>query len=109
MDCVHHWKIETPNGAGSVGGGSTGSCIHCGESRQFRNSLPEWDKYRGRARGTGELSPQEKKLAKGTVISDATKVGAAFPRQAVPWSYPLEPGFWQFCCRFQNCQKRIAL
>ena len=57
MDCVHHWKIETPNGAGSVGGGSTGSCIHCGESRQFRNSSPDWfDKFRG--------SPQEKSLAK---------------------------------------------
>ena len=78
MDCVHHWKIETPNGAGSAG-----SCIRCGESRQFRNSLPDWDKYRGRARGTGELSPQEKKLAKGTAISDATKVGAAGTRSTV--------------------------
>ena len=83
MDCVHHWKIETPNGAGSAGSWSAGSCIRCGESRQFRNSLPEWDKYRGRARGTGELSPQEKKLAKGTAISDATKVGAAGTRSTV--------------------------
>ena len=49
MDCVHHWKIETPNG----GRWSAGSCIRCGESRQFRNSSPE-----------GE--PPEKSLAKGT-------------------------------------------
>ena len=33
MDCVHHWKIETPNGAGSAGSWSAGSCIRCGESR----------------------------------------------------------------------------
>ena len=58
MDCVHHWKIETPNGAGSVG-----SCILCGESRKFRNSSPDYfDKFRGK--------PREKSLAKGTATSD---------------------------------------
>ena len=71
MDCVHHWKIETPNGTESAG-----SCIRCGEDRQFRNSSPDWDKFRGRPRGAGELSPQERKLAKGTATSDAAKVGA---------------------------------
>ena len=54
MDCVHHWKIETPNGAGSAGSWSAGSCIRCGESRQFRNSSPDWG------------LPREKSLAKGT-------------------------------------------
>ena len=53
MDCVHHWKIETPNG-GPAGGWSAGSCIHCGENRQFRNSSPDWGR------------PREKSLAKGT-------------------------------------------
>ena len=58
MDCVHHWKIETQNGAGSVG-----SCILCGESRKFRNSSPDYfDKFRGK--------PREKSLAKGTATSD---------------------------------------
>ena len=52
MDCVHHWKIETPNGAGPAGGWSAGSCIRCGESRKFRNSLPEWDTYGG-SQGAG--------------------------------------------------------
>ena len=59
MDCVHHWKIETPNGGGpagswSAGSWSAGSCIRCGESRQFRNSSPDWG------------IPREKSLAKGT-------------------------------------------
>ena len=77
MDCVHHWKIETPTGTESAG-----SCIRCGESRQFRNSSPDWDKFRGR-RGAGDLSPQEKSLAKGTAASDATKVGAPGTRSTV--------------------------
>lgn len=31
--CTHHWVIEPPNGAVSVG-----KCRHCGERREFRNS-----------------------------------------------------------------------
>ena len=31
MDCVHHWKIETPNGAGSAG-----SCIRHRFAAAFR-------------------------------------------------------------------------
>ena len=54
MDCVHHWKIETPNGARAGGGWSAGSCIRCGESRKFRNSLPEWDTYGGSQEGWSE-------------------------------------------------------
>ena len=50
MDCVHHWKIETPNG----GSWSAGSCIRCGTLRQFRNSSPDWG------------IPREKILVKGT-------------------------------------------
>ena len=71
MGCVHHWIIDPPEGPTSAG-----VCARCGESRQFRNSPPSWDGYRGRAQGAGELSPQEKKLAKGTSSRDATKVGA---------------------------------
>ena len=55
MDCVHHWKIETPNGAGPAGSWSAGRCIRCGESREFRNSLPEWDKYGGRPRDAAKV------------------------------------------------------
>ena len=69
-DCVHYWLIEIPNGPESAG-----RCARCGESRQFRNSPANWDGYRGRPRGDGGLSPQEKKLAKGTATSDAAKVG----------------------------------
>ena len=56
MDCVHHWKIETPNG-GPGGRWSAGSCIRCGESREFRNSSPDWgeprEKSLAKAKGTG--------------------------------------------------------
>lgn len=30
--CVHHWLINTPNGATS-----TGRCLKCGEKRAFKN------------------------------------------------------------------------
>jgi hypothetical protein len=36
MDCVHHWKIETPNGAGSAGSWSAGSCIRHRFAAAFR-------------------------------------------------------------------------
>jgi hypothetical protein len=38
--CRHHWKIESPRGALSVG-----RCKICGEEREFRNSTTDysWD------------------------------------------------------------------
>ena len=32
--CVHHWKIESPNGNA---GRSTGICIKCQAEKQFNN------------------------------------------------------------------------
>jgi len=34
--CVHHWVIETPHGATSLG-----RCKLCGEVREFRNSAAD--------------------------------------------------------------------
>lgn len=34
--CVHHWVIETPQGATSLG-----RCKLCGEIREFRNSAAD--------------------------------------------------------------------
>jgi len=38
--CPHFWMIESPRGPYS-----RGLCKHCGEAREFRNSLPlsRWD------------------------------------------------------------------
>ena len=32
--CTHHWVIDPPNGAVSIG-----HCRKCGEDREFRNSI----------------------------------------------------------------------
>ena len=32
--CRHYWLIESPNGPISIG-----TCKHCGEEREFRNSV----------------------------------------------------------------------
>ena len=39
-ECAHFWMIASPSGPYS-----RGECKHCGEERQFRNSLPltRWD------------------------------------------------------------------
>lgn len=34
--CVHHWKIETNQGPYSPG-----TCKHCGQTRNFKNSYDE--------------------------------------------------------------------
>jgi hypothetical protein len=39
-ECAHFWMIASPSGPYS-----RGECKHCGEEREFRNSLPltRWD------------------------------------------------------------------
>lgn len=34
--CIHHWRIETPNGPTSQG-----SCRRCGATRAFLNADPQ--------------------------------------------------------------------
>jgi hypothetical protein len=34
-DCVHHWRIEPPEGPTSPG-----RCTLCGEEREFQNVMP---------------------------------------------------------------------
>jgi hypothetical protein len=40
--CTHHWRIEPPEDAESEG-----TCLRCGASRQFRNSLVprQWGEF----------------------------------------------------------------
>jgi hypothetical protein len=43
--CQHHWRIESPRGAMSMG-----VCKRCGEEREFRNSTEyAWDNDSGSA------------------------------------------------------------
>lgn len=39
-DCAHHWQIETPHGAESVG-----VCEYCGAIDWFPNAFPEHYEY----------------------------------------------------------------
>ena len=47
MDCTHHWKVESPNGA-SV----RGICKRCGDERAFpsSSSIDTWHGDPGKAR-----------------------------------------------------------
>ena len=43
-NCLHHWRIESPNGPTSMG-----RCKHCGAERHFPNSSEDsiWDGAEG--------------------------------------------------------------
>ena len=45
--CPHHWQIPSPNGPTSIG-----TCKNCGETREFRNSIPGggWEREASEAR-----------------------------------------------------------
>ena len=58
--CRHHWRIESPNGAISVG-----RCKRCGEVRDFQNSSTDsiWEndsdsgnRWRGRGRNNAAVA-----------------------------------------------------
>jgi len=48
QECLHHWVIDTPNGATSAG-----HCKRCGVEKEFRNSSEEmqWDRDNFSLRG----------------------------------------------------------
>lgn len=50
--CAHYWLIESPNGPTSQG-----TCIHCGEEREFRNSvqISSWESEGGNLRNRVRL------------------------------------------------------
>lgn len=53
VTCVHHWRIERPQGEFSEG-----VCLNCGATREFRNSAPDetsmYSKHNG---GKNKLTP----------------------------------------------------
>lgn len=57
-DCAHHWNIESPSGPTSIG-----TCKVCGETREFRNSIPGggWDRGQGEARRRANAARQARK------------------------------------------------
>ena len=55
-NCVHHWIIESPNGRES-----SGSCKHCGKTKEFVNSTESvmWEQtntIRNDLRGSSRFS-----------------------------------------------------
>lgn len=51
--CVHHWRIERPQGEFSEG-----ICLNCGATREFRNSAPdETTMYSKQNGGKNKLTP----------------------------------------------------
>lgn len=53
MTCVHHWRIERPQGEFSEG-----VCLSCGATREFRNSAPdETATYSKQNGGKNKLTP----------------------------------------------------
>ena len=51
--CVHHWRIERPQGEFSEG-----HCLNCGATREFRNSAPdETTMYSKQNGGKNKLTP----------------------------------------------------
>ncbi len=57
--CVHTWSIEPPNGPTSPG-----TCVDCGETKEFRNSveISYWDNKR---RHVPEKPPAKNPAATG--------------------------------------------
>lgn len=57
-DCEHHWVIESPNGPTS-----TGVCKVCGESSEFKNSMPGsgWDRNGAHRKRARQASAQAKR------------------------------------------------
>jgi hypothetical protein len=52
-DCEHFWMIESPNGPTSIG-----TCQHCGDKSEFRNSMPGsgWDRESPQAKRARQQS-----------------------------------------------------
>ena len=56
QECVHHWIIETP--AGRTSGGV---CKHCGETRDFLNSIEFVAGFGGRD-GRPDAAPEDQEV-----------------------------------------------
>ncbi|MHB8573912.1 MAG: hypothetical protein ACYDCQ_01130 [Dehalococcoidia bacterium] len=73
--CRHHWRIESPNGATSMG-----RCKVCGENREFMNSSSDsiWEndsdsgnRWRGRGRGSAPVADVPASNAAPAPISES--------------------------------------
>lgn len=55
-DCTHFWMIDKPNGPTSQG-----RCTLCGETSEFKNSMPGsgWDRESPQAKRARQLRRQE--------------------------------------------------
>jgi hypothetical protein len=53
MDCAHHWKVASPNGAAAIG-----VCRRCGEERAFPTSsaVDVWSNDAGTTRRVKEAA-----------------------------------------------------
>lgn len=59
--CVHHWVIETPSGANSLG-----TCRICGEQREFQNYVSDfvWEGDSTESYGSGGWRKPVKELVR---------------------------------------------
>ena len=55
VGCVHHWAIEVANGPVS-----NGTCKHCGEEKDFENSIFEETRHITLAKESGNAEREEK-------------------------------------------------
>ena len=72
MDCIHHWKLTSPNGPTVHG-----ICKHCGAERDFPTS-----------NDTAVWSDTSHRTPRVTVLEPGTAITAAIIR--VAWDEPLE-------------------
>lgn len=59
-DCIHHWRLDEPNGSGYV----AARCKKCSATRQMRSSPRGWDAVQGRSEfGNRPLARSRSELA----------------------------------------------
>jgi hypothetical protein len=68
--CPHHWQIPSPNGPTSIG-----MCKHCGETREFRNSIPGggWEREASEARKARAAAARAQSAAAAMQVARARR------------------------------------
>ena len=67
-NCVHHWRIEAPNGRES-----TGVCQRCGSKRKFSNSTESviWEQTNTLRNDANRAAQRTSKLAEVSLADEA--------------------------------------
>ena len=67
-NCVHHWRIESPNGRES-----TGVCQRCGSKRKFSNSTESvmWEQTNTLRNDANRAAQRTSKIAEVSLADEA--------------------------------------